>query len=293
MSLSHTSLSDFLAANTSVVRVALTRVRGSSPRNEGTEMFVAPNVLWGTIGGGQLEYLAIQAARDMFDDGALNRDLDVPLGPEIGQCCGGRVELKLSRMRTSDRRAAEDRERQRDSALPHVYVLGAGHVGRALANLFEQLPVHCVLVDTRPEEMARNTAKVETRVSALPEIDIWNAPADSAFIVLTHDHALDFLLTSAALERGDAAYVGMIGSATKRAKFKNWTHKNCDGQTIEHLNCPIGASGSRDKRPSVIAAFVVAEVMADLTSETTATAPLGAIEAPIAGTQRDRKGIPA
>ena len=111
--------------------------------------------------------------------------------------------------------------------------------------------------------------------------------------MLTHDHALDFLLTSAALERGDAAYVGMIGSATKRAKFKNWTHKNCDGQTIEHLNCPIGASGSRDKRPSVIAAFVAAEVMADLTSETTATAPLGAIEAPIAGTQRDRKGIPA
>ncbi len=293
MSLSYASLSDFLAVNTSVIRVALTRVRGSSPRNEGTEMFVAPNALWGTIGGGQLEYLAIQAARDMFDDGALNRDLDVPLGPEIGQCCGGRVELKLSRMRTSDRRAAEDRERLRDSALPHVYVLGAGHVGRALANLFEHLPVHCVLVDTRPEEMARNTAKVETRVSALPEIDIWNAPPDSAFIVLTHDHALDFLLTSAALERGDAAYVGMIGSATKRAKFKNWTHKNCDGQTIEHLNCPIGASGSRDKRPSVIAAFVVAEVMADLTSETTATAPLGAIEAPIAGTQRDRKGIPA
>ena len=293
MSLSYASLSDFLVANTSVVRVALTRVRGSSPRNEGTEMFVAPNALWGTIGGGQLEYLAIQAARDMFDDGALNRDLDVPLGPEIGQCCGGRVELKLSRMRASDRRAAEDLARLRDSALPHVYVLGAGHVGRALANLFEHLPVHCVLVDTRPEEMARNTAKVETRVSALPEIEIWNAPADSAFIVLTHDHALDFLLTSAALERGDAAYVGMIGSATKRAKFKNWTHKNCDGQTIEHLNCPIGASGSRDKRPSVIAAFVAAEVMADLTSETTATAPLGAIEAPIAGTQRDRKGIPA
>ena len=293
MSLSHASLSDFLAVNTSVIRVALTRVRGSSPRNEGTDMFVAPNALWGTIGGGQLEYLAIQAARDMFDDGALNIDLDVPLGPEIGQCCGGRVELKLSRMRASDRRAAEDRARLRDSALPHVYVLGAGHVGRALANLFEHLPVHCVLVDTRPEEMARNTANVETRVSALPEIDIWNAPADSAFVVLTHDHALDFLLTSAALERGDAAYVGMIGSATKRAKFKNWTHKNCDGQTIEHLNCPIGASGSRDKRPSVIAAFVAAEVMADLTSETTATAPLGAIEAPIAGTQRDRKGIPA
>ena len=290
MSLSTASLSEFLASHTSVIRVSLTRVRGSSPRNEGTEMFVAPGGLWGTIGGGQLEYLAIDSAREMLHDGVLQRDMDLPLGPEIGQCCGGRVEMRLSRMRASDKRAAEDRARQSDAALPHVYVLGAGHVGRALANLFQHMPVNCVLVDPRPEEIGLNTAKVETRVSVLPEADISNAPSGSAFIVLTHDHALDFLLTSAALERGDARYVGMIGSATKRAKFKNWAHKQCDGQTIEHLNCPIGASGSRDKRPSVIATFVVAEVMADLTSETAATAPAGATHPPAEGIEPGRKG---
>ncbi|NOC82951.1 xanthine dehydrogenase accessory protein XdhC [Ruegeria sp. HKCCD6428] len=284
------SLNEFLSAQHSVIRIALTRVRGSSPRNEGTEMFVAPGALWGTIGGGQLEFLAINAARDMLRDGALHQDLDVPLGPEIGQCCGGRVELNLSRMRASDKWAATERAARNEDALPHVYVMGAGHVGRALANQFQHLPVRCILVDTRPEEIALCAADVETRVSAIPEAEIWRAPAGSAFVVLTHDHGLDFLLTTAALERNDAAYVGMIGSATKRVKLRNWAQKHCDGQSIEHLKCPIGASGSRDKRPSVIAAFVAAEVMAELTSETAATALTGANQAPLRGHHHDRKG---
>jgi xanthine dehydrogenase accessory factor len=284
------TLANFLAAQPSVIRVALTRVRGSSPRNAGTEMFVAPTALCGTIGGGQLEYLAIEAAREMLRDGALNRDLDLPLGPEIGQCCGGRVEIELSRMRASDRRAALERTARHRDALPHVYVMGAGHVGRALADLFQHLPVRCILVDPREGEIALCSAAVETRVSPLPEAEIWQAPPNSAFIVLTHDHGLDFLLTSAALDRADAAYVGMIGSATKRAKFRSWAHKHCDGQSVDHLICPIGAGGSRDKRPGVIAAFVVAEVIAELTSETAATAPDGANHAPGSGQQHDRKG---
>lgn len=284
------SLNEFLSAQRCVIRVALTRVRGSSPRDEGTEMFVAPKALWGTIGGGQLEFLAINAARDMLRDGTLHQDLDVPLGPEIGQCCGGRVELKLTRMRVSDKWAATERAVRRDETLPHVYVMGAGHVGRALANQFQHLPVRCILVDTRVEEIELCTANVETRVSAIPEADIRSAPEGSAFIVLTHDHGLDFLLTTTALERQDAAYVGMIGSATKRVKLRNWAHKNCDGQSIEHLRCPIGASGSRDKRPSVIATFVVAEVMAELTSETAATALNGATQAPYEDHHSDRKG---
>ena len=287
------TFAEFLETNGSVIRVALTRVRGSSPRNEGTEMFVARQALGGTIGGGQLEYLAIGQAREMLRDGVLNKKMDVPLGPEIGQCCGGRVELSLSRMRASDKRAVLARAEARDTALPHVYIMGAGHVGRALANQFQHLPVHCIVIDTRPDEIALCEADVETRLSALPEIDIMNAPAGSTFIVLTHDHGLDFLLTLSALERGDAAYVGMIGSATKRIKFRNWVRTHCDDQTIEHLNCPIGASGSRDKRPSIIASFVVAEVMTELTSETAASAPFGALERPNSGHQNDREGMSA
>lgn len=278
-------LAAFLGKNPLVIRVVLTQVRGSSPRDEGTEMFVSGDGLWGTIGGGQLEYMAIDVARDMLRGGDAQRDMDVPLGPEIGQCCGGRVEIQLTRMSIADKRAAETRAQQRQAAMPHAYVFGAGHVGRALANILQHLPVHCVLIDTRPAEIALNSAQVDARVSALPEADISNAPAGSAFVVLTHDHALDFLLASAALARGDAAYVGMIGSKTKRAKFRNWTHENCGGQTIEQLKCPIGVSGSRDKRPSVIAAFVAAEVMAELTSNTAAAAHHWADKTPITGIQ--------
>ncbi|MEM9578980.1 MAG: xanthine dehydrogenase accessory protein XdhC [Pseudomonadota bacterium] len=282
-------LVDFLRAQPAVIHIALTRVRGSSPRNEGTQMYVGPQALWGTIGGGQLEFMATEAAREMLRSGALSREMDVPLGPDIGQCCGGRVELKLSRMRASDKQKAGDLAAQDAAARPHVYVMGAGHVGRALARQFQHLPVRCILVDTRAEELERCEAAVETRLSALPEVEISAAPPGSAFIVLTHDHSLDFLLTSAALARGDAAYVGMIGSATKRLKFRNWARKNCDGQSTRPLTCPIGASGSSDKRPSVIAAFVAAEVIAELTAETTTAAQPG----PPTGPERTRRVIPS
>jgi xanthine dehydrogenase accessory factor len=226
---------------------------------------VAPAALWGTIGGGQLEHRAIEAAREMLREGRLAREIDLPLGPEIGQCCGGRVSLHLQRMGASERSAALARAEAEVAARPHVYVLGAGHVGRALADLLQHLPVRAVLVDQRAGELALCAAAVETRLSAIPEVEIATAPRGSAFIVLTHDHGLDFLLTSAALERGDAAYVGMIGSATKRIKLRNWMRAHCDSRHFDQLTCPIGAQGSADKRPPLIAAFVVAEVMAALT----------------------------
>lgn len=264
------SLIQFLTAPGPVASLRLTRVRGSSPRATGTEMFVRSETLWGTIGGGQLEHIAIEAARDLLAKGNLSQTLDVPLGPEIGQCCGGRVEIAVARMSDADKDLAISAQQEADAALPAVYILGAGHVGRALADQFQHLPVRCVLLDQRKEELAQSEARVEKRLSVIPEFDIQNAPAGSAFIVLTHDHGLDFLLASAALERGDAAYVGLIGSATKRAKFASWTREQCNGLSIAPLICPIGAGGSRDKRPAVIAALVVSEVITALTSETAA-----------------------
>ncbi|MGY3437319.1 MULTISPECIES: xanthine dehydrogenase accessory protein XdhC [unclassified Marinovum] len=265
-------LRDFLSADP-VARIRLTRVLGSSPRESGTEMYATAEALFGTIGGGQLEHIAINQARAMLAAGDLAQTLDVPLGPEIGQCCGGRVEVSLQRMSAHDRDSALDKARQDDAAEPAVYIMGAGHVGRELANLLQHMPVNCVLVDQRETELAQCHAQVDKRLSAIPEFEIMTAAPGSAFIVLTHDHGLDFLLASEALERGDAAYVGLIGSATKRAKFRNWCLKHCDGLTIDQLICPIGAGGSRDKRPAVIAAYVVADVIAALTSETAAEAP--------------------
>lgn len=253
------------------IHVRLTGVRGSSPREAGAEMFVSASSLCDTIGGGQLEYMAIDKARAMLRAGETTAEMDVPLGPEIGQCCGGRVTLSLTAMTKADRDAALAADTERRATLPHVYVLGAGHVGRALAVFFQSLPVRCILVDSRADELAQSRADVEKREVAVPETVVRAAPAGSAFIVLTHDHALDFLLTAEALARGDAAYVGLIGSATKRAKFERYCASEVPAAAMAQLTCPIGAAGSADKRPEVIAAFVAAEVMAQITEPTPAT----------------------
>ena len=252
----------YLAAQPQVIRVRIMRVRGSSPRDEGAEMFVAESAVHGTIGGGQLEYMAIDEARALLGRGATRGEMDVPLGPEIGQCCGGRVEIALARMDDAMRAAAVEAEGAAQGARPHLYILGAGHVGRALADLAQHLPLRTVLVDGRAAELSLCGAEVETVLTPLPEALVRDAPEGSAFVILTHDHALDFLLASEALERGDGGYVGMIGSATKRASFTSWTRAR--GGSAVGLTCPIGAGQSGDKRPEMIAALVLGEVVAAL-----------------------------
>lgn len=258
-------LSRFLHRHQNVVRVRVARSQGSAPRDAGTEMFVTQDTEFGTIGGGQLEYMALDEARSMLARGRGQATMDIPLGPEIGQCCGGRVELSLDIMDRGARAEVLSREVERLATLPHVYVFGAGHVGRALARCLEALPVHAILIDERADELRRCDAQIESRQSSIPESEIKKARPGSAFVVLTHDHALDFMIAAEALSRADAAYVGMIGSATKRAKFARYCKTDWDGLSSDELICPIGAAGSDDKRPEVIAAFVAAEVIATLT----------------------------
>jgi xanthine dehydrogenase accessory factor len=232
-----------------MIRVRVARVWGSTPRETGAEMIVRRDGLAGTIGGGQLEYLAIDRARRMMADGEREASLTVALGPEIGQCCGGKVELAFDRLAPTPRKAG-----------PPVLIFGAGHVGRALARALQPLPLAPRLIDTRAAELALIGPDIATTLSAIPEAEIRAAPAGAAFVSLTHDHALDFLLAAEALQRRDAAYVGMIGSRTKRATFAHYAGR--EGVDLGALICPIAAGYPRDKRPEVIAAFAAAEILA-------------------------------
>lgn len=234
-----------------MIRVEITRTRGSSPREAGAAMFVAPDSLTGTIGGGQLEYMAIDRARQMIARGETEARMDVPLGPEIGQCCGGRVELELRHVEATPP-APE---------YPQVLIFGAGHVGRALGRALALLPLRPILIDQRMDELA--LASGETRLTPLPEAEIRRAPPGTSHIIVTHDHALDFLLAAEALRRPDAPYVGMIGSKTKLAQFRRFAQSQ--GLGTDRLTCPIGAGFSHDKRPEVIAAFTAAEIVGRLT----------------------------
>jgi xanthine dehydrogenase accessory factor len=252
----------FIAPLRQVVVAELTAVRGSSPREAGAFMLIATDTLVGTIGGGALEYLVIARARQALCDGLEPGVLDVPLGPEIGQCCGGRVEVTLKVMTPALAAALATRLRSNEATLPHVYLFGSGHVGKALARALAALPLSVHVVDTRPDELHDLPPNIDALAVAMPEAVLRAAPSGSAFAILTHDHALDFMIAAEALRRPDAAYVGMVGSKTKRAKFQHWfLAEGGNRDALRRLVLPIGAFGLVDKRPEVIAALAAAEIM--------------------------------
>lgn len=255
-------LAAFFDAAPASALVTVAEAKGSTPREAGAWMVVSPEKTFGTIGGGQLEFLAIAKARELIAENIATGALDIPLGPEIGQCCGGRVALDIRIAGERERADLLRRAESEDAARPHVYLFGGGHVGHALAAALALLPVRTVVVETRAEALEGMPDAVETRLTAVPEEAVRSAPPGSAFVVLTHDHALDFLITGEALARNDVAYVGMIGSKTKKATFKNWYLKNGGEEArLARLVTPIGGADLRDKRPAVIAALTAAEVM--------------------------------
>lgn len=259
-----TSLAAFLDGAEPVILIEIESVRGSSPREAGTFMLVSKDRIWQTIGGGQFEYMAIDHARAMLSGRTVGDSMDIPLGPEIGQCCGGRTLLRFTEVNDTVAAELKARLEQENRAQPSVFIFGAGHVGKALAQTFSLLPVSINIIETRQSELHGLPDGVATHLSAMPEAIIPSIPAGSAVIIVTHDHALDFLIAKQALARADLAYVGMIGSKTKCATFAHWIERESDAEAsvnLERLTLPIGGSTVKDKRPAIIAALVAAEVL--------------------------------
>ena len=260
-----TDLPTFLPAHPYNILVDITGTQGSTPRETGTFMLVSPTALWGTIGGGQFEFMAIANARQMLAGTGGAPTMDIPLGPEIGQCCGGRTQLRFRQLTPTLKDQLEARLAGEIERLPEVLLFGAGHVGRALAVALAPLPLSVTVVETRQEELANLPAPTKTRLVPMPESLVKDIPAGGAAVILTHDHALDFLIAREALAREDLAYIGMIGSATKRATLASWlSREGGERGSMERLTLPIGGSAVRDKRPEVIAAMTAAEILTAL-----------------------------
>ncbi|EHS51763.1 xanthine dehydrogenase accessory protein XdhC, partial [Rhizobium sp. PDO1-076] len=127
------------------------------------------------------------------------------------------------------------------------------------------LPFNVTLIDTRAHIDGHLPEGIAFRRVAMPEAEIARLGEGGAAVILTHDHALDFLIAKQALARPDLRYVGMIGSATKRATFSRWLiREGADAANLERLVLPIGGSAVKDKRPPVIAAMVTAELLSTL-----------------------------
>jgi xanthine dehydrogenase accessory protein XdhC len=189
--------------------------------------------------------------------------MSLPLGPGLGQCCGGFVSLRLQRADAAlcaELEAMEAREREK---MPLVLLFGAGHVGKALASALAPLPLRVRWIDGRAgafPDPAIAGPQVVVSERLLDEVEA--APAAAAYLVLTHSHALDSMICAAALQRGDFAYLGLIGSRTKRAQFERaFRDLEIPQEQIARLVCPIGGGRIRDKRPAVIAALVAAELL--------------------------------
>ncbi len=239
--------------------VTVTAARGSVPREAGTRMLVGLDEAHATIGGGHLELRAIADARSLINSGGAPLLQTVALGPTLGQCCGGVVELRIALL-ADDPPAAWPQP----APLFHLQLYGAGHVGRAVARLLAGIRCRVQWVDERETEFppAALPAHIE-RVCVEPvEAEVATAPPAAFYLVLTHSHALDLAITQAIVARGDFAYFGLIGSATKRAKFSaRLRERGVPDAMIERITCPIGVPGMPGKEPEVIAVAVVAQLL--------------------------------
>ena len=262
------------------VVVEIADARGSAPRGAGTRMLVSAVQAIGTIGGGHLEFKALATARAMLAarDVALRHER-YPLGPALGQCCGGVVELEFALL--DDSAIARWPE---SPPLMHLQMHGGGHVGHAIATLLTTLDVHVDWIDERDDAFAPTTTlgtpwpdSVRRRVADGAEAEVAAAPPGAFFLVLTHDHALDFRIVEAALRRGDAGFVGGIGSKSKRERFRHrLAQRGMDGERVARMQCPVGLPGITGKQPEVIALAVVAQLL----QEAAARAPAFSPEAP-------------
>ena len=294
-------LGEFLADARAAALIGVHDVKGSAPREAGARMVVRPDgAFHGTIGGGQLEMTMLSiAARRCSAAGGRQHAVDQALGPDLGQCCGGRVKILIETFdariwhrsnvlpprRTKgvfvlecrledgfvqreiassvgDDRWTQWRETYGENRTP-VLLFGAGHVGRALVLALAPLPFTVRWFDSRARclpgpysaEFDGHSAK------ATPRRRSPRRPPDAFVLVMTHDHPLDLAITAAALSR-DFPYVGLIGSASKRARFeKRFREIGLARGRIAALVCPIGLPGIADKDPAVIAASVTAQLL--------------------------------
>jgi xanthine dehydrogenase accessory factor len=220
----------------------------------------------GTIGGGMLEWRALAEAREVMREGrgAVRRGA-MALGPDLGQCCGGRVDFRIEVFDANDMddlesRAAEEEARPQGTPL---LLFGAGHVGRALALALAPLPFAVTWIDSRSEAYpAYQPQNFRLAPSPDPVAELDKGPDGALVVVMTHSHPLDLAIVAEALRQNRFAYVGLIGSATKRARFESQMRTaGMTDSAIAKLVCPIGIPGIFGKAPAIIAASVAAQLL--------------------------------
>jgi xanthine dehydrogenase accessory factor len=257
--------------------IEVRNARGSVPREDGTWMWVSQDMSFGTIGGGHLEFQAMAHAREHLQKIASGNNPftaaselieHFALGPSLGQCCGGALDVAYS-IWSQQKEAQFGKAQQRF----FLQLYGAGHVGQAIVRALAPIACSMQWIDERSEfeklsgdhlfaKGAAQNCQLERICVDSVQAEVALAPPDACFLVLTHSHALDLEIVDQVLRRNDFKYLGLIGSATKRARFeRQLRERSFSAQHLEKMTCPIGIAGVTGKEPEVIAAAVVAQLL--------------------------------
>jgi xanthine dehydrogenase accessory factor len=252
-----------LAAEDAVL-VTVAATQGSAPREAGAWMAVFASDVMGSIGGGHLELQAIEEARGRLAGGVGEAQRRYPLGPSLGQCCGGVVHLRFERVGAADIEALRTRLAP---LLSPLALFGGGHVGKALVNVLATLPFEVAWIDSRDEIFPRRVpGNVRCEHSDPVQAAVAQLPAGSRVLIMSFSHAEDLDIVAACLrrqrERADLPYIGLIGSKTKWATFRRRLEdRGFAGAELAQVTCPIGLPGIAGKEPEVIAVSVAAQIL--------------------------------
>lgn len=249
------------------VLVTVQATQGSVPRGPGTHMVVFAQAEQGTIGGGHLEFQALAHARLLLKGQTEQIHLRQVLGPSLGQCCGGAVDLVFEQI------SAVDLPRLRTQLKPlrtPLALFGGGHVGKALVHTLAPLPFAVRWIDSRDEIFPVDVPdEVDCEHSNPVQAAVADLVPGSRVLIMSFSHAEDLDIVVACLKRvraqDDLPFVGLIGSATKWATFRHRLEdRGFTAEEIARITCPIGVPGITGKEPEVIAVAVAAQLLQSL-----------------------------
>jgi len=251
------------------VLVSVDSTQGSVPREAGAWMGVfADGAGVGTVGGGHLEFEATQIAQLALAGQAIDALRRFALGPSLGQCCGGVVQLRFELLRPVDAVTLHQRlNAQADARRLPVALFGGGHVGHAIVQALLPLPVRVHWIDSRDEVFTTGLPRwIATEHSAPVQAAVANLAAGSRVLIMSFSHAEDLDIVAACLqrqrERADLPFIGLIGSQSKWASFRHRLEaRGFSAGELAHVTSPIGVAGVVGKEPEVIAAAVAAQLM--------------------------------
>ena len=243
-----------------IVKAKIFNVKGSSPNTIDDIILISNDTIFGTIGGGNLEYLIVKEAKILIDNKINKKSINIALGPGIGQCCGGYVEIKLSLHKNSSE--ALKNEKLNNNKNTNLYIFGAGHIGQALISKIENINFNTFLIDSREDFLKMtNINNINYLLSKKPWEIVHRLKDNSYFVVITHSHNYDLKILNEVLKK-KFTFLGLIGSKTKKNRFfKRLIDNGHNKSLVETIECPIGINIGNSKDPDEIAFSIITRLI--------------------------------